>query len=167
VNANNQNITIKGKIVFDVPNVTRKHNRQADWKRIAMVVFEDDMTEYYSWFIKRRYNITLNKPLRGAHITFVNDSVREIKGGDKVWEMVRKKWDGQEIEVTLNVDARTNVEYWWLRASSKTFDDVRTELGLGEPYFSYHMTVGFPNERNIEQSEYIHNLILKFGGEYN
>ena len=165
--AKNQNITIKGKIVFDVPNVTRKHNRQADWKRIAMVVFDDDMPEYYSWFIKRRYNITLNKPLRGAHITFINDSVREIKGGDKVWEQVREKWNNQEIEVTLNVDVRTNVEYWWLRASSKTFDEVRTELGLGEPYFSYHMTVGFPNERNIEQSEYIHDLILKFGGEYN
>jgi hypothetical protein len=162
-----QNITIRGKIVFDVPNVTRKHNRQADWKRIAMVVFEDDTAEYYSWFIKRRYGITLNKPLRGPHITFVNDSVREINGGDKAWEEVRKKWDSKEIEVTLNLDVRTNIEYWWLRASSESFNFVREELGIGEPYFSYHMTIGFPNERNIEQSEYIHNLIMKFGGEYN
>jgi hypothetical protein len=162
-----QNITMRGKIVFDVPNVTRKHNRQADWKRIAMVVFEDDTAEYYSWFIKRRYGITLNKPLRGPHITFVNDSVREIKGGDEAWEEVRKKWDGKEIEVTLNLDVRTNIEYWWLRASSESFNLVREELGIGEPYFSYHMTIGFPNERNIEQSEYIHNLIMKFGGEYN
>jgi hypothetical protein len=160
-------LNITGRIVFDPDNVTRKHNRQADWKRIAMVVFEDDTAEYYSWFIKRRYGITLNKPLRGPHITFVNDSVREINGGDKVWEEVRKKWDGKEIEVTLNLDVRTNIEYWWLRASSESFNFVREELGIGEPYFSYHMTIGFPNERNIEQSEYIHNLIMKFGGEYN
>lgn len=159
--AKNQNITIKGKIVFDVPNVTRKHNRQADWKRIAMVVFEDDMTEYYSWFIKRRYSITLNKPLRGAHITFVNDSIREIKGGDKVWEVVREKWDGQEIEVTLNVDPFSNGKHWWLGSDSITFKNIREELGLGNPYFDYHMSVGFANELNIKHSEYIFNLIQK------
>ena len=73
----------------------------------------------------------------------------------------------KEIEFSLNLDERTNVEYWWLRASSESFNIIREELGLGEPYFSYHMTIGFPNERNIEQSEYIHNLILKFGDDYN
>jgi len=160
-------LNITGRIVFDPDNVTRKHNRQADWKRVAMVMFEGDMAYYYAWFIERRYGIKLNHPIRGAHITFVNDSIREIKGGNKVWEEVRSKWDGKEIEVSLNLDARTNVEYWWLRASSNSFDEIRTELGLGEPYFSYHMTIGFPNERNIEQSEYIHNLILKFGDDYN
>ena len=158
---------MRGKIVFDVPNVTRKHNRQSDWKRIAMVMFEGDMAYYYAWFIERRYGIKLNHPIRGAHVTFVNDSIKGVDGGDVKWEEVRKKWDGKEIEVTLNLDARTNVEYWWLRASSESFSIIREELGIGEPYFSYHMTVGFLNERNMEQSKYIHDLILKFGGEYN
>lgn len=158
---------MRGKIVFDVPNVTRKHNRQSDWKRIAMVMFEGDMAYYYAWFIERRYGIKLNHPIRGAHVTFVSDSVKGVDGGDVKWEEVRKKWDGKEIDVTLNLDARTNVEYWWLRASSESFSIIREELGIGEPYFSYHMTVGFLNERNMGQSKYIHDLILKFGGEYN
>lgn len=158
---------MRGKIVFDVPNVTRKHNRQSDWKRIAMVMFEGDMAYYYAWFIERRYGIRLNHPIRGAHVTFVNDSIKGVDGGDVKWEEVRKKWDGKEIEVTLNLDARTNVEYWWLITSSESFNIIREELGIGEPYFSYHMTIGFLNERNMEQSKYIHDLILKFGGEYN
>ena len=154
-------IRIKGKIVFDPPNFTSKHNKQASWKRIAIVSFDGEMAEYYAWFIERRYNLVLNRPLRGAHITFVNDSIREIKGGNEAWEEVKKRWDGKEIDVSLNLDVRTNAEYWWLRASSNSFDEVRTELGLGEPYFSYHTTIGFPNERNIEHSNYIHGLIKK------
>lgn len=163
----NNSVNIKGKVIFDPDNKTRKHNRQADWKRVAMVMFEGDMAEYYAWFISKRYNITLNKPIRGAHVTFISDSVREINGGDVKWEEIRKKYDSTEIEVTLNLDARTNGEHWWLRTSSKDFDNIRAELGLGQPYFNYHMTLGFTNERNIFHSEYIHGLIVKFGKEYN
>ena len=76
-----RNLVIKGKIIFDPDNVTRKHNRQVDWKRVAMVKFDGEMAEYYAWFIERRYNLTLNRPLRGAHVTFVNDSIKEIRGG--------------------------------------------------------------------------------------
>lgn len=163
----NNAVNIKGKIIFDPDNKTRKHNRQSDWKRVAMVMFEDDMAEYYAWFILKRYNVKLNKPLRGAHVTFISDSVQGIEGGNVVWEEIRKKYDGTEIEVTLNLDVRTNGEHWWLRTSSKDFDSIRTELGLGQPYFNYHMTIGFANERNIFHSEYIHGLIVKFGKEYN
>lgn len=156
-----RNLVIKGKIIFDPDNVTRKHNRQADWKRVAMVKFDGEMAEYYAWFIERRYNLTLNRPLRGAHVTFVNDSIKEIRGGDRKWEEVKKKWDGKEINVILNPDVRTNGSYWWLKTESESFDIIRYELGLGAPYFNYHMTVGLPNEKNLSHSEYIHALLTK------
>jgi len=156
-----KNLILKGRIVFNPSNVTRKHDKQKDWKRIAMVKFDGEMTEYYSWFIERKYGITLNRPLRGAHITFINDAIRDIKGGDKAWEEVKSRWDGKEIDVIIDTDARTNSEYWWLMADSGYFKVIRSELGLGDPYFNYHMTIGYPNERNIEQSNYIHNLIKK------
>jgi hypothetical protein len=157
-----KSLTLKGKIVFDPDNVTRKHNKQKDWKRVAMVTFDGEMTEYYSWFIERRYGLKLNRPLRGAHVTFVNDSVREIKGGDAVWEEVRKRWDGKEIDVILNLDVRTNSEHWWMKADeTPEFWQIRGELGLGRPFWGLHMTVGYANERNIEHSKYIHGLIQK------
>lgn len=157
-----QDLVIKGKIIFDPDNVTRKHNRQADWKRVAMVKFDGEMAEYYAWFIARRYNLVLNRPLRGAHVTFVNDSVKEIVGGDRTWEAVRKKWDGKEIDVILNLDVRTNSEHWWMKADkTPEFWEIRKELGLGRPFWGLHMTIGYANERNIEHSKYIHGLIQK------
>jgi len=163
-----RNLVIKGKIIFDPDNVTRKHNRQADWKRVAMVKFDGEMAEYYAWFIERRYNLTLNRPLRGAHVTFVNDSIKEIRGGDRKWEEVKKKWDGKEINVILNPDVRTNSEHWWMKADqTPEFWQIREELGLGRPFWGLHMTIGYSNSKNIEHSEYIHKLIKKYGGNYN
>ena len=43
-----------------------------------MVFIDGDVSEYYAWFVKKRYNLTLNKPLRGAHVSFINDSMRDL-----------------------------------------------------------------------------------------
>tara|TARA_R110000803_G_scaffold157924_1_gene222228 strand:- start:2498 stop:2992 length:495 start_codon:yes stop_codon:yes gene_type:complete len=163
-------IQLTGKIWFDPKNVTRKHNLQADWKRMAFVVFDGDMCEYYSWFIKKRYNLTLNRPLRGAHISFINDSIRDM--GDKAdeWDKVKEKYNGTEVMVTLDLDVRSDANHWWLvveHESRKPLLDIRSELGLEKPYYGMHMTIGYANERNIEHSKYIINLLTKFGGSYN
>lgn len=91
-------ITLIGKIEFDVLNKTTKHKNQCSWKKTAMVLFNDDMCEYYSWFIQKRFNIILNKPIRSSHISFINDSMRDLtNNGDKteietleLWELVKK-----------------------------------------------------------------------------
>lgn len=169
-----ENLVLKGKIIFDPENRTRKHNRQSDWKRIAMVHFDGEMCDYYAWFIERRYNLKLNKPLRGSHITFINDSTKDLTKNFTIpievindnWSKLRDKWDGKEIEVTLNLDLRSNGEHWWMKVHSQSFEDIRTEIELGRPFFNYHMTIGYANERNIEHSEYIVGLIDKFGNNY-
>jgi len=163
-------IKVTGKIWFDPVNRTKKQNAQAEWKRMAMVTFNCDMTEYYSWFIKRRYNLELNRPLRGAHISFINDSVRDM--GDKAskWEEVKKKYNGTEVTLTLDVDVRTDSKHWWLvveHESRKPLLDIRSELGLGKPYWGMHMTIGYCNPKTEEHSRYIHGLITRFGGGYN
>lgn len=163
-------IQLTGKIVFDPRDVTKKHSKQSDWKRMAMVVFDGDVCEYYSWFIKKRYNLTLNRPLRGAHISFINDSIRDM--GDKAdeWDRVKEKYNGTEVTVTLDLDVRSDSKHWWLvveHESRKPLLDIRSELGLDKPYYGMHMTIGYANERNIEHSKYIIDLLTKFGGSYN
>jgi hypothetical protein len=37
-------------------------------EKMAMILLDGDVTEYYAWFIQKRYNLILNKPLRGAYI---------------------------------------------------------------------------------------------------
>lgn len=165
----NEKITYIGKIGFEPPNVTRKHKNQASWKRIAMVFLDGDITEYYAWFIKKRFSLTLNKPLRNAHISFINDSNKDMmKNGrtlaeiNKCWDEVKEKWDGKEIPILLNLNVRTDGKTWWLNVDQEyrgLLQGIRDELGLGRPYYGMHLSLGYANEKNIQHSEYIHHLL--------
>ena len=165
-------ITLYGKIGFEPENKTNKHATQASWKKIAMVFIDGDVAEYYAWFVKKRYNLTLNKPLRGAHVSFINDSMRDLtQNGEKsveevevLWESVKQKWDGKQIPIVLDLNPKTNDEHWWLNIPHEErglLQSIRDELGLDRPYFGMHMSIGYANEKNIEHSKYIHDLIKK------
>lgn len=165
-------ISVTGKIVFNPEDKTKKHDRQSSWKKIAMVMFDGEMAEYYAWFIKKRFNLPLNKPLRGAHISFINDDINKLRENGKLtqgeaeakWLYVKKEWDGKPITIDFNPSPRTNGEHWWLKpepVSCEILDEIRSELGLGKPFFSYHLSLGYANEKFIDHSNYIHNLIKR------
>jgi len=171
-------VKVKGKIQFDPINKTKKHENQGDWKRIAMVLFDDDMCEYYSWFLNKRYNLVLNKPIRNSHISFINDSIRDICKGlncseneaIQAWEELRERWDGKEIEIVLDLDMRSDATHWWLIVPQEEREElhkIRSEIGLGRPYYGLHMSVGYANEKNIFHSKYVLDLCTKFGKEFN
>lgn len=172
-------IVLKGKIIFDPVDRTAKHKSQASWKKVAIITFEDELNpsengicDYYAWFINKRYSIKLNKPLRGAHITIINDSLRDIGNDIKKWDNLKRKYNNTEIEVSISVDPRTDSNndnstgHWWLPVPEETvkqLQDIRSEIGLRKPFYSFHMSIGLANEKNIEQSKYIHRLITKYG----
>lgn len=161
-------ITIMGTIYFEPEDKTKKHKNQASWKKIAMVNIKGDYAEYYSWFIRKRYNLELCKPLRGSHISFINDSIYEImkknnlnqKDANKLWEGVKTKWHGKKIPLMLNLDPISDTEYWWLTiAESNVLQAIRDELNIGKPFFDLHMTIGSVNDKNLAHSTYINHLI--------
>lgn len=177
-------IKISGVILFDPKEITSKQTRQGEWKKTAMVLLEPDLgrgekgiTEYYAWFIQKHFSLPLQKPLRNAHVTFVNDRESDI-GGD--WEEVKKKWNGKEIEVVLHVDPflgiknrKGNYTDWWLTVPYEYRDElhsIRRELGLVErPFFGLHMTIGtalnfYP--RYEEDYEYPKQYQIKCMGMY-
>lgn len=151
-------IKLTGKILFDPEDVTNKHVNQSSWKKIAMVLFEGDVCEYYAWFIKKRFNLNLHKPVRGAHISFINDSMRDLSqegliSDDEInlrWSLLKKNWDGKSIEVCLslvpNTDSLENDDcHWWLivpHEKREELQGIRNEIGLGKPFFGLHMTIG-------------------------
>ena len=149
----NHYVKFYGKIEFEVENRTKKHKAQSSWKRVAMILIPGDACEYYSWFINKRYNIVLNKPLRAAHVTIINDSMRDLSLGWKseeqintTWDVVKEKWNGKKIEIILDVSPRTSGEYWWLNVPEEhrtQIHDIRAELGLKRPFFGLHMTIGY------------------------
>jgi hypothetical protein len=161
---------LSGRIVFEPSNITKKHINQSSWKHIAMVMLDGEITEYYSWFIRKRYNLILNRPLRGAHVSFINDSFKEMShNGNKsihdvtnTWNSVKDKWDNVEVPIMLDLSPRTDSKHWWLNVHHEYRDrlhGIRQELGLNRPFFGLHMTIGYANEKWISHSEYIHTLI--------
>lgn len=150
-------IKLSGKILFDPKDFTSKQERQSSWKKVALIMLEPNLsssengiTDYYSWFIKKRFGIILQKPLRGAHVTLINDRASETNGK---WEEIKKKWDGKIVDIFLNVDPFLGVENrdnnfkdWWLTIPYEYrngLGSIREELGLSaRPYFGFHMTIG-------------------------
>jgi hypothetical protein len=80
------------------------------------------------------------------------------------WKRIKEKWDGQEVEISLSLNAITDGNHWWLdveEESKKSLQLIRNELNLGSPYYDFHMSIGYANERNIEHCRYIHRLLEK------
>lgn len=138
-----------------------------------MIFIEGDVTEYYAWFIQKRYNLVLNKPLRGGHISFINDSINDLSlNGTRteeeieiIWESVKNKWDGKKIEIILDLNPKTDNRSWWFNIPNEergNIQAIRDELGLGRPYFGMHMSIGYARPGIMEEhSLYIHELIMK------
>jgi hypothetical protein len=152
-------IEVTGKIEFEPENVTRKHLKQTSWKRVAMIRTDCDMHLYYAWFLKKRFNLELNKPLRGTHVTFISDRVEDRVHFDQAMEL----FNGKEIKFYVDPEPRSNGEHWWLRVYCPDAESIREIAGLERiPFFTFHLTLGHANERNIDHSNYILDQCKRF-----
>jgi hypothetical protein len=151
--------SITGNIVFDPINVTKKHNAQSTWKKVVIVQFDCDLYDYYSWFLKKRFNLQLNKPLRGSHFTIVNDIV-----DDNTYLMAKELFDGKKLTVFYDPTfVRSNQKgHWWLKAESTDAQNIRDIMCLGNPYFGFHITIGLATHLQLEHSKYITEQCIKF-----
>lgn len=151
-------LTIEGKLLFDPVNVSKKHQKQSSWKKVALVMFNDDLDHYYAWFLQKRFNLVLNPPLRGSHVTIISDMV-----DNETYEQAHPFFNGKTVRFEYNpADIRTNGEHWWLRVASEDTRSIRTSMGLSaDPYFSLHMTIGYANDKNIAHSKYILDCIKR------
>jgi hypothetical protein len=174
-------ITYRGTIIFDPKDKTAKHKAQSSWKKIAMVEFDGDMCDYYAWFIKKRYGIILNTPIRKAHISFINDSVRDLNGGffnpndcgtekerHAMWEELKKKYHNTEIEVTISTEFGSKGEHIWLKIPYEhrtQLHNIRSEIGLPLPNLGknsdgtlkplgLHLTIGYAVNGRVDVDEF-------------
>ena len=144
-------IKAKGILDFEPCDVTRKHKSQSSWKRTALIKTGCEMDRYYAWFLKKRFNLELNKNLRGSHVTFISDKLEKT-----IFEQGSKVFNGKEIDFFIETEPRSSGLHWWLRVHCPDAESIREALGLSrDPYFGLHLTIGHANERNIEHSEYI------------
>lgn len=153
-------IRVKGKLDFSPEDRTKKHKNQSSWKRTAMILTKCDIDKYYAWFLKSRFNLELNKNLRGSHITIISDRMDQ-----KVFDEGAKIFQGKEIEFFYDPkDINSSGKHWWINIHCPDAENIREALGLKRiPYFGFHLTIGHANEKNAYHSEYILNQIKRFG----
>jgi len=152
-------IKCTGIIEFEPEDKTKKHLNQSSWKSVVIIKTNDDLCEYYSWFIKKRFNLELNKPLRGSYITFINDRHTDLPNFNKV----KTLFDGKEITFYIDIEPRTNGEHWWLRVYCSEAEDIRTLCGTTAiPYFQFHLTIGYATGLRLDHSKYILEICKNF-----
>jgi hypothetical protein len=154
-------IEFKTRIVFDPPNITKKHKSQSSWKKIVICETNCDMHLYYAWFLKTRFNLILNRPLRNPHVTIVNDKIDDLEHYNLVKTMFHNK------ELTFKYDPaeiRSNGEHWWIKIYSDDIENIRSVMGLTlKPYFNLHLTIGYVTEGiRLEHSKYILETITTY-----
>lgn len=146
---------VKGIIEFSPEDKTKKHASQSAWKRVAMIRTDCDMDRYYAWFLKKRFNLDLNKTLRGTHITFISDRLDKA-----TFEQASAMFNGKEITFYVENEPRTNGTHWWLRVYSPEAESIREIMGLSrEPYFGMHLTLGLAIEKYPEGIETESNIL--------
>ena len=158
-------IEVSGRLIFDPKDVTKKHHRQAKWKKVAIVDIQGDWCNYYGWFFAKK-GLTLNPPLRGAHVTFINDSFKKITGETDyikslLWNKTKSLFQKKNVTFKIELSPKTDGKHWWFRVTPDSRGElqaIRDILGMGQPNWGFHMTIGYANERNITQSEYLKTL---------
>ena len=143
---------VKGILNFTPEDVTRKHKNQSSWKRVALIKTDCDIADYYAWFLKTRFNLKLNPPLRGTHVTFISDRLER-----SVFEQASQIFNGKEITFYYDPsNIRSNGVHWWINVECEDALSIRESIGLSrEPYFGLHLTIGTANPKNIDHSKYI------------
>lgn len=148
----------KGILEFSPEDKTRKHKSQSVWKRVAIIKTDCDLDRYYAWFLKKRFNLELNKNLRRSHVTFINDRLNV-----DVFNEASRIFNNKEIDFYLELEPRSNGEHWWLRVYCPDAENIRETMGLKrDPYFGFHLTLGHVNDKYLDHSKYILDQCKRF-----
>ena len=144
-------IKVRGILDFTPEDKTKKHKAQSSWKRVAVIKTNCDLDQYYAWFLRKRFNLELNKNLRGSHVTIISDRIDK-----NIFDEASKIFNNKEIDFYIELEPRSNGSHWWLRVHCPESESIRESMGLSrDPYFGLHLTLGYANEKNKEHSEYI------------
>lgn len=139
-------LQIRTILEFDPPHLIKKHEKQGEWKKVAICNLGDDDTDhYYSWFLKKRFNIELINPMRGSHITVINDKVYDLtkyEEGKKIFNNKEIVFDFDPAELRGGTNPKGEF-FWWLKVYNTDIEAIREFAGFTrKPFFNLHLTLG-------------------------
>jgi hypothetical protein len=168
---------VKGILEFDPVDVSKKHSLQSAWKKVAMVRFpkEDETFMYYKWLLEQRFGLRipggnvfewkgrLNDPVRGTHVTAINDIVE-----DEIYLQAKSIFNKKEVSITydptiIRCNTKGEKMWWHMKVYSDDIMNIRAAMGLGQPFHSLHMTIGLVNPKFIKHNEWVVSNCEKMG----
>jgi len=98
---------------------------------------DPELGKYYRhlFYIHRNKCNKLQRPAWESHITIVRD---EEPPNKLAWD----KYNGLVVEFEIVPEFATNGDYFWFPVKCKFAIDLRDELGLGEPRYPLHFSIG-------------------------
>lgn len=151
-------IKATGILDFNLKNVTKKHSNQSTWKRTAMIKTDCDIERYYAWFLEKRFNLKLNKTIRGSHISIINDRMDR-----DIFQQAAEVFNGKEITFYYDTEPRGSSSHWWLSVYCPDAFNIRESIGIDRhPFYSLHLTIGRIDEKYREHNEYILRQCKRF-----
>lgn len=146
----------EGILNFDPIPITGKAEKMFKpfW---AIINTNDDLDDYYRWLLLRRFNIILQAPAWGPHITVADGQPPLIKG---TWEKIKQEYDQKVIPFTYQNTPLSNGRHWWLRVQCPIITEIREKLNVQRTNLKWglHLTLGMPIPRHEEHSMYIHRI---------
>ena len=98
---------------------------------------DDEIVEYYRWWVQRMYHMKLQRPLFGAHISVMRGE--EPTHGHDLWGTHQDV----RVEIKYGHELTSVHGYWFLSARCEVLEEVRQSFGLSpQPEFGFHLTIG-------------------------
>ncbi len=113
-------------------------------KRLT-VEMSRDFTDYYIWFLERKYWIRFNSPRYGTHITVIN---KEYHSGMYDWNDLKSKYHNKTVSFEYDEDmvrggAKKGFIMFYMKVYSKELDQIKKTAGIkeGDKFKGLHITV--------------------------
>lgn len=139
MNSMTQEARCNGKFIFspDRPGLKKAHRA---FDNAVILKVDNGITEYYSWWLNRKYGMVLSKPAWGTHITVVSDKDR-VKDLNS-FNLLKNRFNGKIVQVPHLVVVKKQWQFWVVDVKpTNEMIEVRKSLGLKEN-FPFHITIG-------------------------
>lgn len=148
-----------GILKFDPQPMTRNVSTGKISKQLSepfcLLMVGGEFDRFYRWLLWKRYNLYLTGNAWGGHITAIR---KEVQLYDQ-WAELKAKYENTKVEFEYDPDPKSDGYYWWLKVISSQLEDIRESMGLNRrTYWGYHLTIGYPREKDENFSQYIKNI---------
>lgn len=135
IESKNQSINGFGYFKLNPKRPGLKRRISDNW---AVINVDNQISNYYCWWMKRQYGFDLHRPMYGSHVTIFNDKDR-IKDKTKFLSTIGK-YENMKIKFSYSPVVEQHWKFFVLPVKCEQMEELRYSVGL--PILNFHITIG-------------------------